>query len=191
MNIPNMQLLTIGWLPGCYTYHQTRTNSFWRKMLSKCTLEYEIDNRSVYDIMVQICKDTDLYPYVKQHKSKRDGRGATMPSIPGGWAQIVSNRQHQKPRWLCIHLHTMARRRHGTRKVILPDKFHIIVCKHMEYGYQGLDPGLKVWYVLNVIRCDKLSTAVATVMAHPEKYQKDFDIVVTFHPVHWHESTNT
>ena len=38
--------------------------------------EYEIDNRSLYDILDQICKDTDLYPYVKQHKSKRDSRGA-------------------------------------------------------------------------------------------------------------------
>ena len=33
----------------------------------------------------------------------------------------------------------------------------------MEYGYEGLDPGLKVWYLLNGIRCDKLSTATATV----------------------------
>ena len=40
------------------------------------TAEYEIDNRSVYDILDQICKDTDLYPYVKQHKSKNDGRVA-------------------------------------------------------------------------------------------------------------------
>ena len=24
----------------------------------------------------QICKDTDLYPYVKQHKSKRDSKEA-------------------------------------------------------------------------------------------------------------------
>ena len=38
--------------------------------------EYEIDNRSVYDILDQICKNTDLYPYVKQHKSKH--------STPGG-----------------------------------------------------------------------------------------------------------
>ena len=38
--------------------------------------EYEIDNRMVYGVMDQIGKDTDLYPYVKQHKSKRDGRGA-------------------------------------------------------------------------------------------------------------------
>ena len=38
--------------------------------------EYEINNRTVYDILDQICKDTDLYPYVKQHKSKGDGKEA-------------------------------------------------------------------------------------------------------------------
>ena len=38
--------------------------------------EYKIDNTNVYDIFDQINKDTDLYPYVKQHKSKREGRGA-------------------------------------------------------------------------------------------------------------------
>ena len=40
------------------------------------TAEYEIDNRTVYDILDQICKGTDLYPYVKEHKPKKDGRGA-------------------------------------------------------------------------------------------------------------------
>ena len=50
----------------------------------------------------------------------------------------------------------------------------------MEYGYQGLDPGSKVQYLLNSMRCDKLSTAVATVRANPDKYQKDFDTVVAF-----------
>ena len=40
------------------------------------TAEYVIDNRMVYDFLDQICKDTDLYSYIKQHKSKRDGRGA-------------------------------------------------------------------------------------------------------------------
>ena len=38
--------------------------------------EYEIDNRHVYDIFDQIYKDTDLYPYVKWHKSKRGSREA-------------------------------------------------------------------------------------------------------------------
>ena len=50
----------------------------------------------------------------------------------------------------------------------------------MKYEYQGLDLGSKVQYVLNGIRCDKLSTAVATVMAHPDKFQKYFDAVVAF-----------
>ena len=38
--------------------------------------EYKIDSRMVYDVLDQICKDRDLCPYMKQHKSKRDGRGA-------------------------------------------------------------------------------------------------------------------
>ena len=38
--------------------------------------EYKIDNRSVYDILDQIYKEIDLYPYVKQQKSNRDGKGA-------------------------------------------------------------------------------------------------------------------
>ena len=42
----------------------------------ECMAEYEIDNRNVYLILGQICKDTNLYPYVKQLKSKRNDRGA-------------------------------------------------------------------------------------------------------------------
>ena len=50
----------------------------------------------------------------------------------------------------------------------------------MEYGYQGLDPGSKVGYLLNGIRYDKLSIAVNAVRAYPDKCKKDFDAVVTF-----------
>ena len=34
--------------------------------------------------------------------------------------------------------------------------------------------------LLKGIRCDKLSTAVVTVRVHPDRYEKDFDAVVTF-----------
>ena len=50
----------------------------------------------------------------------------------------------------------------------------------MEYEYQSFDPGLKVQYLLNSIRCDKLSSADTIVRAHPNKYEKDFDTVVAF-----------
>ena len=40
----------------------------------------------------------------------------------------------------------------------------------MEYGYQGLDPGSKVQYLLHGIRFDKLSKVVAAVSAHSDKY---------------------
>ena len=40
----------------------------------ECMAEYNIDNKNFYDNLV--CKDTDLYPYVKQQKFKKDSRGA-------------------------------------------------------------------------------------------------------------------
>ena len=46
------------------------------KLVKECTAEYKTDNRSVHDILDQICKDIDLYPHVKKHKSKKDGRRA-------------------------------------------------------------------------------------------------------------------
>ena len=49
----------------------------------------------------------------------------------------------------------------------------------MQNGYQILGSGPKVQYLINLIRCDKLSKAVTTVQAHPDKFDKDVDIVVT------------
>ena len=43
---------------------------------------------------------------------------------------------------------------------------HIIFENLTEYGYQGLDTGSKVYYLLNGIRCKKLSTVIAAVKDH-------------------------
>ena len=109
-------------------------------------LEYEVDNRSVYDILDQICKDTNLYPYVKQHKSNRDGRGAYY-AIYSSWlgpnhvnvtasetllALLMSTYDGKKTAW------------NWEKYVAQHIKYHIILGKLMEYGYQGLNPGSKV-----------------------------------------------
>ena len=89
--------------------------------VTKHTAAYKIDNRGVYDILAKIYKDTDLYPYVKQHKPKRDGRGTYYTILEGKKAKIMSMPQHQKLKWLYRCLHMMARRRHGNGKSTLPD----------------------------------------------------------------------
>ena len=43
------------------------------KLVMEHTAEYQIGNRSIYDFLDQFCKDTDLYPCVKQ---QRENRGA-------------------------------------------------------------------------------------------------------------------
>ena len=57
---------------------------------------------------------------------------------------------------------------------------HIILGNLMDCGYQCLDPGSKVQYQLNGIRCNKLPTAVVAVNVHPYKYEKYFDTACAF-----------
>ena len=59
-------------------------------------------------------------------------------------------------------------------------KYNIILANLMKYCYQCLDPESKVQYLLNGIRYDKLSTAVAAVRENPDKYENDFDAVIAF-----------
>ena len=58
-------------------------------------------------------------------------------------------------------------------------KYHVILGIFVEYGHQGLDLESKVQYLLNGVRCDKLSTAVPAAKVHPDKYEKDFNTVVS------------
>ena len=44
---------------------------------------------------------------------------------------------------------------------------------------------------MNGIRCDKLLTVIATVRMHPDKYEKDFDTVVTFLPQYIDKKAST
>ena len=50
---------------------------------------YEMDNRTIFDALDQICKDANLYPYVKQFKSKKNGREHSFLSMPGGWGPTM------------------------------------------------------------------------------------------------------
>ena len=101
--------------------------------------------------------DTDLYTYVKQCKSKRDGGGAFY-AINGLWLGPNHVNTTVSKAKLVIHIST----HDGEKKawnwenyVAQNGKYHIILGSLMEYGYQGLDPGLKIQYPLNGMRCDK------------------------------------
>ena len=59
-------------------------------------------------------------------------------------------------------------------------KYHIILKNLKEYGYKGLNQGTKVHHLLSGIVCDKLSTAIATVRAYPDKYEKVFGALISY-----------
>ena len=103
--------------------------------------ESKIDNWMVDDELDQSCKDTDLYPYIEQHKSKRDGRGAynathsrwlgpTHVNATASEAEMalqMSMYDEEKMEW------------NWEKYVACHVKYHIILGNIMEYGYQGLD----------------------------------------------------
>ena len=164
----SMPLLMMKWLQGCQ----------W----AKCTAEYKIDNRSVYDILDQICMDNDLYPYVEQHKSMGEGR-EVFYAINSRWLSPnnVNATASETEMVLQISTYDSEKKAWNWKKYVAWHvEYHIILGNLMEYGQQGLDPRSKVWYLLNGIRCDKLSTGIASVRVHPDKYEKNFDGVIAF-----------
>ena len=157
--------------------YETNAVTVWEHMP-----EFEIDNTTVYDIQDQICKDTDLYLYVKQYKSKRDGRGAFY-AIHSRWLSsnhVNATASKSEMALQMLIYHGKKKAWNGEKYVTQHVKYHIILGNLMEYGYHGRNPGSKVRYLLNGIRCEKLSKVVATVRAHPDKYKKDFETVIFF-----------
>ena len=100
----------------------------------------------VYDVLDQICKDTDLYPYVKQHKSKRDVREAFY-AIHSRWLgpNHVNMIASETEMALQMSRYDKEKRAWNSEKhVACHVRYHNILGNLMEYGYQGLDPGSKV-----------------------------------------------
>ena len=150
--------------------------------VSQRTPEYKIDNRTVYDILNQICKDTDLYSYVKQHKFKTVGRGAFY-GIHSRWLSPNHINATVSEAEMALQTSTFDCEKKAwkwEKYVAQHVKYHIIMGNLMENGYQGIDTGSKVRYLLNGIRCDKFSLAITAVTMHPDKYEKNLDSVVTF-----------
>ena len=109
------------------------------------TAEYDIVNRNVYGILDQICKDAHLYPYVKQYKSKRDGRRASY-AILSRWLSLNHVNVTASEAKMALHMSTYDGKKawNWEKYVACHVKYHIILGNLMHYGYQGLDPGLKV-----------------------------------------------
>ena len=107
--------------------------------------ECEIDNRMVYDVL-QICKDIYLYSYVKQHKPKRDSRGAFY-SIHSRWLgpNHVNVMASEAEMALQRSMYDRGKRAWNLEKYVACHvKYNSILGNLMEYGYQCLDPGSKV-----------------------------------------------
>ena len=96
---------------------------------------FEIDNRTVYDILDQICKGTDLYPYVKQQKSKRDGKGAFC-AIHSRWLGLNHVNATASEAEMALQMSTCDEEKKAWGKYVAQYvKYHIILGNLMEYVY--------------------------------------------------------
>ena len=159
----SMQLLMMNWLPGCYTCPQAKHNLQWAKcaVSHSCMPEYKIDNRTVYDILHQISKDTDMYPYVKQHKSKRDSRGAFY-AIRSRWLDMnhVNATASEAEIYRCQPMRE--KRKHRIGKSTKPDMLSTISSWETLWsmGTKDLTQGQKsdtYWTVSGVTSCPQQS----------------------------------
>ena len=125
------------------------------------TTSYKTDNRTNYDILNQICKNTG----VKQYKFKQDGRGdTTAPEAEAAFQASTYDGKKKACNW--------------EKYVSYHVKYHIIFENLKGYWYQGLEPGTKIDHLLNGIRCNKMSTEVTIIKARPERCEKDFDLLL-------------
>ena len=110
------------------------------------TTVYKIDNGSVYDILDWICTDTNLYPYVKQHKAKRGGKGMFY-MIHSRWLgpNHINMTASKAMSVLQTSLHDREKKAWNWEKYFVKYvKYQIILGNLMEYGYQCLNLRLKV-----------------------------------------------
>ena len=94
------------------------------------------ESKSVqHDILDHIGKDTDLYPYVKQHKSKRDGRGAFYHSRWLGLNHVNATVSEAEMALQTSTYDGEKRAWNWEKYVARYVKYHIILGDLMEYGY--------------------------------------------------------
>ena len=129
-----------------------------------------------------------MYPCVKKHESKRDGRGAFY-AIHCRWLcpNHVNATTSEAELAFWMSMYSRGKNAWNWEKYVAQHvKCHSILRNLMEYGYQGLHLGSKDHYLLNGIWCDKWSIAATSVRAHPDKPEKDFKKVVIFPRGHLH-----
>ena len=100
------------------------------------TVEYKINNRSFYDILDQICKDSDLYPYFKQHNSSGVGRGAYY-AIHSRWLgpNHVNATASEAQMALLTSMYIGEKKAWNWENYVAQHvKYHIILGNLMEYG---------------------------------------------------------
>ena len=130
---------------------------------------FVIDNRSVWKILANICRDHASWTWIKPHQRSKDGHGAY-------WAlwdhylgpNNVNNMANAAEHWLQTLSYTGEQQRWNFECLVNEhQRQHQILEGLVQYGYNGIDKGSKVQYLNNSIKTNKLDSVCVMIMADP------------------------
>lgn len=138
------------------------------------------DNRAVWQIISDWCRDDPCWTYVKPFQRRRDGRGAYF----GLWNHYlgpnnIDNAATTAERRLEMTSYDGEKRRWNFERFIKIHKDqHTILDNLREHGYSGIDERSKVRHLLNGVKTDKLDSVKTRIMSD-QALRNNFDDCVT------------
>ena len=141
---------------------------------------YVNDNRAVWQVISDWCRDDPCWTYVKPFQRRRDGRGAYLAL----WNHYlgpnnIDNAATTAERRLEATTYDGEKRRWNFERFVKTHKDqHTILDNLREHGYAGIDERSKVRHLLNGIKTDKLDSVKTRIMSD-QALRNNFDDCVT------------
>ena len=143
---------------------------------------FNVDNAMVYQIFSKMFTDMDAFVYVKQRRGTQDSQAVFFNVhkhflYPDHMARQAAGAERKVQN---SHYDGERKTLDWEKYVALHKELHIIMESLTDYGYSGMDNGIKVRHFLQGIKSPEFEAVVNVVCAQLEKYDMDFDAVVFY-----------
>ena len=130
---------------------------------------YKLDNRHVWKIMADLCRDHKCWTYVKPFQRARNGRGAFLGLRQHylGPNNINNTASEAKANLNNTKYHGEKKRWNFESYVSLMKEKHQILHQLEEHGHSNMDEGSKVHILNHGIQTDKLNNVKTQILDNP------------------------
>ena len=144
--------------------------------------EYQIDNKSVWELLCGLCREKDCWTHIKPFAKKKDGRGAFLAL----WAyylgkQNVDNQATTSEKGLELATWSGDTKRYTFDDYVkIHMDHHSVLTDLTAHGYAGIGERSKVRHLLKGIKTFKLDSIKAAILAS-DNLRSDFGSCVTLY----------